>query len=42
VPRIANLTRAPPIGQVKVDAFRAGHMERGGIQEGIRKRVPDA
>src|SRR5208283_1773546 len=33
---------AAPIGQVKVDAFRAGHMERGGVQESIRKRVPDA
>jgi hypothetical protein len=42
VPRIANLTHAAPIDQVKVDAFRAGHMERGGIEEGIRKRVPDA
>ncbi len=33
---------AAPIGQVKVNALRAGHRERGGIQEGIRKRVPDA
>jgi len=41
-PRIANLMHAAQIGQVKLDAFGAGHMERDGVQEGIRKGVPGA